>query len=345
MAMTDGEARVAAGHWLAPGAEAALEPLGDGHINDTWLMTSGGRQAVLQRINARVFPEPRALMIKVAAVVGHLPRPGAAAPDKVAVPGLLPTAAGTLWHEAADGGIWRLWQYVGGTRCLTRLRSPAEAETAGRAFGNLQRALADLPGEVPDPIPGFMQLDHYLTLLDRALAVWDPGPDAAPAVAAVAARRDLAGAFANRDRLIHGDCKVDNVLFDDRCDEVVCIIDLDTVMRGHWGWDFGDLVRSAAAEPPSSGAGAGFSVERFAVAARGFVGSGAAPRDVAALVLAPRYVALMLAVRFLTDHLEGDRYFKVARPGDNLQRALAQLELVCAMEARERAMRVVASAA
>jgi Ser/Thr protein kinase RdoA (MazF antagonist) len=320
---------------------ASVAPLGDGHINDTWLVVAAEQRWVLQRVNERVFSQPVELMVKVAGVVAHLQRHGGR--GAIAVPSLVPTAAGAAWHQDAQGAVWRVWQYVSGTRTVQALGNVVQAEAAGRAFGALQVALADLPDAVPDPIPGFMQLGHYLGQLDAAVAANEPEPQAQTALAAVAARRDLAGSFGDRDRLIHGDCKIDNLLFHEQRDAVVCVIDLDTVMRGHWAWDFGDLVRSAAADGVGSAAPVAFDIERFAALARGFVGSGAVARDADALVLAPRYVALMLAVRFLTDHLEGDRYFKVRARGDNLQRARQQLELLGAMEGQERAMVEVAS--
>lgn len=307
--------------------DARLEPLGAGHINDTWLVTTDAGRFVLQRLNARVFPEPRALMAKVAAVVKHL-RGGSG----VVVPRLLTTATGDWWHEDDAGEVWRLSEYVAGTRALATLENPAQAEAAGRAVGAFQQALEDFTAPVPEPIPGFMQLSGYLAALDAAVAARTLPAGLAPLLAAVDARRDLASEFAERNRLVHGDCKIDNLLFHADRDEVACIIDLDTVMHGHWAWDFGDLVRSAA------GTGDGFCVERFAAIARGFrVAAGIAP-GVDAMVRAPRYVALMLAVRFLTDHLEGDRYFKVVAPGDNLARARRQLRVLESMERQALAM-------
>jgi Ser/Thr protein kinase RdoA (MazF antagonist) len=329
---------VALAAWLDPAA-ATLAPLGDGHINDTWLVTTPGRRLVLQRVNERVFPEPRALMRKVVAVLRHIELGRGA----VAVPALVPTRRGEPCCDLGADGLWRLWQYQEGTRTLPQLDNAAQARAAAWTFGSFQLALRDLPGEVPDPIPGFLQLGHYLARLDAALTACEPEAAAAEVVRAVTTRRDLATLFGDRDRLIHGDCKVDNVLFHARRDEVACVIDLDTVMWGHWAWDFGDLVRSAAATRGARAAE--FSLERFGAAVGGFVGCGAIGRDVDALVLAPRYVGLMLAVRFLTDHLEGDRYFRVRARGENLRRARQQLALVAAMEGLEPEMRRTAARA
>ncbi len=331
--MRAARARAAATAWFGPSAPAlSLAPLGAGHINDTWLLGVGSDRFVLQRVNERVFPDSRSVMQKVAAVVAHLTSSG-----RVPVPALVPTAAGLLWHEDPDQGVWRVTEFVAPARTLRALENPEQAEAAGRAFGAFQRALEDLPAAVPDPIPGFLQLRHYRAELEDAVAVTDPGPEVAAVLAALQSRMDLAGLFQRRDRLVHGDCKVDNLLFHAHSDEVVCVLDLDTVMVGNWAWDFGDLVRSAAATAD------GFDLLCYAGVVRGFFGSGAAAPDVDAAVLAPRYVTLMLAVRFLTDHLRGDRYFKVDAPGDNLQRARQQLGLLEAMERLEARMRAVAA--
>lgn len=305
---------------------AGLQRLGEGHINDTWLVRQqGGAGFVLQRISDRVFPDPLAVARKVAAVVDYV---GA----RTRVPELLATSNGRRWHEDGAGAVWRLWRFVADGRALQRLARAEQAEAAGRAFGELQRVLADYPLPLAEPIPGFLRLPHYLEELDTTLqrATTDRATDAA--LDSVAARRPgLGGLFSGDASVIHGDCKVDNLLFD-AADAVVCILDLDTVMRGHWALDFGDLARSAAADGPR------FRVDLFAAAARGYLRSGAVPYDAEALLMAPRHVTLMLGIRFLTDHLRGDEYFKVAAPGDNLRRAREQLALLQNMEEQEDAL-------
>ncbi len=136
---------------------------------------------------------------------------------------------------------------------------------------------------------------------------------------------------------MHGDCKVNNLLFRDN--EACCVLDLDTVMYGHWGLDFGDLVRSGA------DVGGRFSLALYEALVRGFVNELSLSTDTQTLLLAPRHVGLMLGIRFLTDHLAGDRYFRVRQHGDNLARALAQLDLVRQMEASESDMRDIVNAA
>ncbi len=324
----------ALGAWLE--VDAALEPLGAGHINDTWLVRHRGRGYVLQRISDAVFPDPVGVAKQVAEVVAYL-EAGHGRSSGIAVPPLMAGRSGERWHRD-ESGVWRLWRQVTPARTLEPLRTVAQAESAGRAFGAFQAATADLDlSDRPDPIPGFLQLGEYLKVLDRMLDAADgmDGPAAEDAVAFIDARRDLAGELSGRDRTIHGDCKVDNLLFHPRRDEVVAVIDLDTVMHGNWAWDFGDLVRSAAVSPRG-----GIDVDLFAALVRGFVPAAGVAAGSDDLVLAPRYVALMLGVRFLTDHLAGDRYFKVSVRGENLARARRQLALAADMEAREADLRI-----
>ncbi len=306
-----------------------LRPLGDGHINDTLLVESSRGRFVLQRINERVFPDPQALQEKVSRVVVHLQ---AAAPGLV--PELEPTRRGEhAWRDEA-GGLWRLWRYVENTRTLQELDNDLQAEAAGLAFGKLQILLRDFPMTVPDPIPGFMQLDHYLRAFQTALGAGvEAQADAADWVGFIDRRRGLAALFGVRDRLVHGDCKVNNLLFHEHTDRVASILDLDTVMSGHWAWDFGDLTRSVASGKH------GVAPELFVALAKGFVAAGGINPSVEELLLAPRYVALMLGVRFLTDHLQGDRYFKVTARGENLLRARGQFALLEVMERQEARLR------
>ena len=190
--------------------------------------------------------------------------------------------------------------------------------------------------ELPEPpltttLPGFMRLPHYLRELDAQVAQRRPEDErVALLLASVNQRRELAGQFQTVNAYVHGDCKINNLLY--RGDRAVCILDLDTVMPGHWAWDFGDLVRSAAA------VGDTFSLPLFAALAEGFVAASGHSPSMVELVRAPRYVGTMLAVRFLADHLAGDAYFRVDYPGENLVRAEEQMRLVEQMEAQESQM-------
>jgi Ser/Thr protein kinase RdoA (MazF antagonist) len=314
-----------------------VDRLGAGHINDTYLVTDGVDRWVLQRINDQVFTDPALLMRNLGRVVEHV---CARAPGFV--PGLLSCRDGSNVFVDEEGGSWRLTEYVSGTESHRRLESVDQATSAARAFARYQNLLADLPAPpLDDPIPGFMRLDGYLAALDAATAGPAGEHGAEDLLGFVEGRRDLAQVLQDPGKTggyIHGDCKINNLLFRENSSEVVCVVDLDTTMHGHWAWDFGDLARSGAVTE----AGA-LSLELFGALVEGFAGEKEAALGADELVLAPRYVCFMLGVRFLTDHLDGDRYFKIAARGDNLRRARAQFRLLEEMEARESEMAEVAA--
>lgn len=306
-----------------------LAPLGDGYINQTLLVESGLGRFVLQRINEQVFPDPLGVAEKVHRVVAYLQ---SAAPGRV--PALEPTRHGSYVWQDDRGGCWRLWRYAEHTRTLQALENSRQVQAAGRAFGELQSLMKGFPSPVEDPMPGFMQLDHYLRDFEAALdAATESFRDAEDLLGFIDRRRGLAELFAVRDRLVHADCKVNNLLFSEDGDDVVAILDLDTVMFGHWAWDFGDLARSGAVE------GGRFSVSRLVALVEGFVPAAGIDPGVDELMMAPRYITLMLGVRFLTDHLRGNRYFRVTAPGDNLRRVGEQFALLEDMERKESQLR------
>ncbi len=318
-----------------------LAPLGAGLINDTFAVYEGADTQgpdkpprwVLQRINQDVFADPVTLMDNVSRAVRHL---AARAPSLV--PELRATRDAREYFMDPGDSVWRLWAHVSG-EIATEALSEARARSAAAIFARFQSAMADLPGErLAEVIPGFMRLPDYLQALDRLLErARSTEPEVSQALQQIYPHRWLAKELQVATGYIHGDCKVNNLVF--RGDEACCVLDLDTVMYGHWAWDFGDLVRSGA------NARGRFSPALFEAMAQGFAAGSSLSVDAASLVLAPRYVAVMLGVRFLTDHLAGDVYFRVSRRGENLQRSLEQLALATEMASLEDRMGQMADAA
>lgn len=307
-----------------------LAPLGDGHINHTLLAELGdGRRYVLQRINRAVFAHPERVMNNLQRVHEHLA--GRAAD---LTPALIPTATGeAAWIDAA-GEWWRLWMFIPDGRSLNRTRDTEICRAAGQAFGRFQQLLADLPGPMLEPtIPGFLELAGYLAEFDR-LAARVPGAERVIHQACredgfVDAHRTFADRLPPGQDVIHADCKLNNLLFDRQEPVVRAIVDLDTVMNGHWAWDFGDLARSILLGAQwHEEAGPGAPLTLFAVLCAGFAAGSGRSLEPDPLAEAPGYVAFMLGVRFLNDHLAGDRYFQVSRRGENLRRAREQFDLV-----------------
>ena len=292
-------------HWpQATGLVAT--PLPSGHINDTWIV--GDNAFVLQRINRRVFANPAAVMRNLARA--------AACDRRVVAP--LANAGGARWHTDALGETWRLFPCIAGARSFARL--PASlVEPAAQAFGAFHAAAAKFEGEVEMAIAGFHRLPGYLEALQRVAA----GKDT-PELRYVRQRRNFE--FPAAAAVIHGDCKVNNLLFHAREPRVIHLIDLDTVMRGHPAWDFGDLVRSVACGAEEAGAAPDISLAAFRAVAAGFARGAGGIAEPSAFAAAPGHMSFMLGVRFLADHYAGDRYFKVSHRGQNLQRARSQLE-------------------
>ena len=301
-----GQAANALENWnLATGAIRAID---SGHINDTYLVDE---RYVFQRLNRSVFKDPPALMRNLAKVVAHEGGNLLLAP--------IPTTTGSSYGVDASGEVWRLFPHLP-SRNFQNLPEGLLA-AAGRAFGGFLATFADFTGELEPVIEGFHDLGYYLGRLDAA-----PTGDVGATLQEI---NELRTRFrpGRAQRVIHGDCKVNNLLFHPTRDTVAAIIDLDTLMLGDPAWDFGDLVRSAFAGSEETEAAAAFSRSRFEPLSAGFFSAFGPVDDIDRYAAAPAYMSFMLSVRFLTDHLEGDVYFKVGKRGDNLARARSQLEL------------------
>ncbi len=292
--------------------DAVAEPLGAGHIHNTYLVSvpGGSERFVAQKINEDVFNDVNVLMRQSEQVVALWKRQ-----QRFQVPTLRLSNSGKTF-ERVDGSAWRVWGYLEEMQVVDPVENARQVESVASAFSFFQEQMKDLPAVGwQDTIAGFLQLGFYLERFD---GVAHEAP--ADLRALIDDNRSLAERFAGRNAFIHGDCKVNNVLFDSRSGQVGAVIDFDTVMHGHWAWDFGDLVRSVCF---SSG---GYRADLFEACVKGFL-EGQQARDPDDLVLAPCYVALMLGVRFLTDHLQGDVYFRVKAHGENLRRAGEQFRL------------------
>lgn len=319
--------------WFDGVASDALQPLGDGHINDTFLVQIPARtgsaasdQYVLQQISARVFTDPLQVMDNVGRVLGHC------ADTELPLPELISSRQGTTFWTDDSGSVWRLWRFRQNTRVLSAPLLAEEARQAGWAFGTFQRLMSTLPEPpLPPVLNGFLDLRHYLQEYDRAVAESDPVPCRDEQNFIAAARDVLVDRLLPGRDCIHGDCKLDNLLFAAGSSTLDCVIDLDTVMLGHWAWDFGDLARSIATTEGSVVPDLVIAAALGFCAGKGIGGSADSAESssqlVDTLLEAPGYVTFMLAVRFLTDHLRGDQYFKVVRAGDNLRRARDQIAL------------------
>lgn len=341
------EARRIARRFADGGEPAHVAPFAGGHIHASFVVTlrgAGGEargRILLQRINERVFPAPRLVMENVERITAHLHD------------GLSLVRADDGASHARDdaGGWWRAYRFLEGTRAFEAPSTPAQAYAAAFAFGRFQRDLADLAGpRLHETIPGFHDTPARVAAFERALARdgASRAERARPEIDGVLARRDLADALLAPfrrgeipERVVHNDAKMSNVLFDVATGDAVCVVDLDTVMPGLALYDFGDMARSMAspaAEDERDLARVVARPEFFVALARGYVG-GAGPllsaRERELLVTAAKVITYEQLVRFLADFLDGDRYYAVSRPEQNLDRARTQLALLRSFEAQE----------
>ncbi|MEM7200736.1 MAG: aminoglycoside phosphotransferase family protein [Planctomycetota bacterium] len=354
---SDACARAAASRFAIDGELQGVVAHHRGHIHDTlistWRTASGETRFLHQRMNEGVFGDVNALMRNIAAVSRHLGAGGEAADGLVPLE-LVPTRDGGNYLRA-DDGAWRCYRFIENAASLDRCDGPARAREAARAFGAFQARLADLPaGALTETIPQFFSGAARLAQLERATADDTAGRRAGcvAELAFVEARRTLITEL-ERDvaagvlptRVVHGDTKLNNVLFDCDTGRAKCVVDLDTCMPAWSLYDFGDLVRFTAAtcaeDEPDAAGRADIDLALYREIAAGYLESAGAfltEAEVAAMPRAARWVTLVIGVRFLTDHLCGDRYFKVARPDHNLARARVQLAMVAAMERVAEAM-------
>ena len=349
--------------WLG-GEISSVRPHGNGHINTTFRVeTLGARAFILQRINGAVFRDPGSLMANLGRVTRHLrarlEAEGASDLDR-RVLSLVPSLEGRDYVLDEAGGYWRCFPFIEGVKERPSIESPQQAFEIARAFGNFQRLLSDLPGEPLHPsIPHFHDAGRRFDALTAAVEsdVLNRANQAVPEIRFAFGNRPLSQFFAGfiargemNERITHNDTKLDNLLFDAASGEALCVIDLDTVMPGLALYDFGDLARSAACtalEDERNLDRVRVDPRIFGALAQGFIegtGGSLSTLERENLVGATQVFAFTLGVRFLTDFLEGDSYFRIHREGHNLDRARAQFALLRDLQEQEEALRSVLTA-
>ena len=333
------------------------EPYGSGHINDTYAFTvdQGGSRVryLFQRLNTGIFKNPAGLMGNVEQVTGHIrAKLEAAGAHDVSrrVLTLLRTRAGACFLDDPELGFWRGYLFIEAARTYDLLERPEQAFQAAKSFGTFQRLLADYQGpQLVATIPEFHHSVRRFETFQKAVAA-DPlgrakGVEAEIDFALsrqplVSRLLDLLRSGAIPERITHNDTKLNNVLLDDASGEGVCVLDLDTVMPGLSLYDFGDMVRTACnpvAEDELDLTKVVARADIFEALAAGYLqGSDGALLEVEQehLGTAGELLTFECGIRFLTDHLVGDSYFRIHHPGHNLDRARTQFALVRSLEAQ-----------
>jgi hypothetical protein len=337
------------------GRVATLVPYGNGHINDTLLVTcqTGGAPAhyILQNINRSVFPSPAVVMQNIERVTAHLAVQLAREPDHgQRALSLIPARDGSNWYVDAQGETWRAYPFVEDAHGLETATSTGQAFQAAQAFGRFQHLLSNLPPpRLHETIPGFHHTPSRFAALERAVAA-DARNRAQSARAEIdfaLARKPIASVLIEAnlpERTTHNDTKFNNVLLDDVTGAGVCVVDLDTVMPGLALYDFGDMVRtttSPAAEDEQELGKVAMQFPMFEALVRGYLSAAAeflTEAEKNFLAFSGKLITFETGIRFLTDYLNGDTYFKIHREGHNLDRCRTQFKLVESIELQEDAM-------
>lgn len=340
--------------------DAQVRVLSGGHINDTYLVDE---KYVLQRINHFVFPRPGDIIENMLGVTGFLrekvlARGGDPGRDILQI---VSTADGKPMYTDKSGNYWRCTMNIDGTVSYETPDSPDMLFEAGRAFGDFQAMLGDYPaGTLHEIIPDFHNTPVRLEQL-KAAAKADPKQRLAEVQAELdfaLEREEKAGLLTGllREgklplRVTHNDTKMSNILFDEKTRKAVCVIDLDTVMPGLTAFDFGDSIRagaSTAAEDETDLEKVKFDLELYRAYTRGFLSSAGSALTETELETLPDGAWAMtfeVGTRFLADYLNGDVYFRVKHPRQNLDRARNQFHLALQMEQKREDMgRIVTEA-
>lgn len=323
---------------------------GNGHINRTWRVETDAGDYILQKINEHVFPDVPLLMDNIVRVTRHLRGKCA---DARATLEVVATRGGSSFfrvegEDAELSGAYRAYRFIGDSLCLERAESAADFRESGRAFGEFQMMLQDFPAEtLRETLVDFHNTPARCMRLREAID-WDVcgrAREVAREIDYALQQAERAGEMLEMRaqgalplRVTHNDTKLNNVLLDARTRRALCVIDLDTVMPGLSGNDFGDSIRfgaSTAAEDERDLEKVALSMPLLRAYAEGFLsacGAALTPAELETLPLAAKLMTYECGVRFLTDYLEGDVYFRIHRPGHNLDRARTQFKLAQDMD-------------
>lgn len=346
--------------FAAPARVLDVREFGNGNINDTYLVTldrpqSEDKYFVLQRINTHVFKQPQLIMRNMRTFTEHVRRRVEEEGHHWIMPRVIPACDGQDFYIDLEGNFWRAISYVHGTRSFETIHDTQIAYEVGYALGTFQYLINDLPiHQLADTLEGFHIMPRYLENYDRAYAQngHHSSAEIRYCVKFVEERREFAHVLETARQMgkltlrpVHGDPKVNNVMIEDATGRAISLVDLDTVKPGLIHYDIGDCMRSgcnplgeetehweAVTFDPEVGAAI---LEGYLTQARKFL----TLADYEYLYDSIRLLTFELGVRFFTDYLAGNVYFKVKHPEHNIQRALVQFKLTESIEAHEKDIR------
>ena len=343
----------------------SCERYGSGHINDTFLVINKEgdveKKYILQRMNHEIFKDVDGLMNNVSGVTAYLRdiiiKEGGD-PERETL-NLVPDVNGNLHHIDSIGSHWRVYLFISDATTYNQVEKIEDFYQSAKAFGHFQNLLAGYPVEkLVETIPAFHDTPKRFETFLKAVEedVCGRAASVQEEIAFVMDRKDELGAVVNLQRagempyrVTHNDTKLNNIMIDDKTGEAVCVIDLDTIMPGASVFDYGDSIRfgaNTAAEDETDLSKVTISLELFEAYTKGFL-EGCAGKltdvEVKMLPMGAKLMTFECGMRFLTDYLQGDTYFKVHREGHNLDRCRCQFALVKDMEAKWDAMAKIVS--
>ena len=365
--MTATDIKSVARHFQIDGQLIDARPLATGHINDTYILASEknavAARYVLQHINHNVFKDPASMMTNIIRVTEHI----SARMRRIDAPlasrqlTVIGTVDGRGYYEDCDGNFWRVYNFIENAVTRDSLESAELAYEAARMFGWFQRMLIDLPGpDLHETIVDFHNTPRRFEVFQEVLAAdtLNRAKDAKPEIDFVCQNSgicglllDLAGKGEIPVRIAHNDTKINNVMLDEKTNKGVCVIDLDTVMPGLSVYDFADMIRTAtcsAEEDERDLSKVALDISMFAALVRGFAAETSrflAPVEKKHVVFAGKLITFEQLIRFLTDYLAGDVYYKVSRRRHNLDRSRTQMKLLESIIEQEEAMTELAERA
>lgn len=331
-------------------------PYGSGHINDTYRVVfdcpAGRNLYIFQRINHNVFKKPLLVMDNIRRVTTHLKNKLAGSPDALRrTLTLIPANDGECFHRDGTGYVWRAYAFIGGSSTYDIIQTARQAYEAARAFGCFQNMLSDLSApQLHETIPDFHNTPKRFEAFERALAddSFNRARTAKREIEFALKRKAITSVLTGLQakgklpvRTTHNDTKLNNVLLDNDTGEGICVIDLDTVMPGLTLYDFGDMVRTMTRpteEDETDLAKVKMAFPMFEALTRGYLsaaGDVLTGKEKEHLVFSGKLITFEIGLRFLTDYLSGDVYFKIHRDGHNLDRCRCQFKFVESLEEHE----------
>lgn len=353
------------GQFEPEGKIAEVIPYGSGHINDTFRVTmeekSGRKRYILQRMNDNIFSDPRALMENIVNVTSFLRKKiieRGGDPERETL-NVIPSRAGERFYQDMTGNYWRLYRFIENATSYDQAERPEDFYQSALAFGRFQQQLADFPaGSLHETIPDFHNTPARLEALKKALEedkcgrAVQAGYEARFILEREAFTHILSDKLKCGEiplRVTHNDTKLNNIMIDNETGKGICVIDLDTVMPGLALHDYGDSIRfgaSTAAEDETDLSKVSCDMELFEAYTKGFLegcGKSLTTAELSLLPVGAKMMTLECGMRFLTDYLQGDTYFKIHWEGQNLARCRTQLKLVQDMEEKWEQMNAIAA--